>query len=87
MDTSLRKLYPWFTLLGLLIGGLVIAAFYKDQHREWKDWQRQYIKDEIGPRRHARAAGGCRAHPGGSSPDRFAGTGPRRPLHQLPCCR
>jgi len=46
MDTSLRKLFPWFTLLGLVIGGLVIAAFYKDQHREWKDWQRQYIKDE-----------------------------------------
>ena len=46
MDTSLRKLYPWFTLLGLLIGGLVVAAFYKDQHREWKDWQRQYVKDE-----------------------------------------
>ena len=46
MDTSLRKLYPWFTFLGLLIGGLVVAAFYKDQHREWKDWQRQYIKDE-----------------------------------------
>ena len=46
MDTGLRKLYPWFMLLGLTIGGLVIAAFYKDQHREWKDWQRQYIKDE-----------------------------------------
>jgi len=47
MDTPLRKLYPWFTLLGLVIGCLVIAAFYKDQHREWKDWQRQYIKDEL----------------------------------------
>ena len=47
MDTSLRKLYPWFTLLGLLIGGLVIAAFYKDQHREWKDWQRKYVKKEV----------------------------------------
>ncbi len=47
MDTSLRKLYPWFTVLGLVIGGLVIAAFYKDQHREWKDWQRLYIKDEM----------------------------------------
>jgi len=46
MDTSLRKLYPWFTLLGLLFGGLVIAAFYKDQKRDWKDWQRQYIKAE-----------------------------------------
>jgi mono/diheme cytochrome c family protein len=47
MDTSLRKLYPWFTVLGLLIGGLVIVAFYKDQHREWKDWQRKYIQAEI----------------------------------------
>jgi mono/diheme cytochrome c family protein len=47
MDTGLRKLYPWFTLLGLLIGGLVIIAFYKDQHREWKDWQRKYVKAEI----------------------------------------
>ena len=47
MDTPLKKLYPWFTLLGLVIGCLVIAAFYKDQHREWKDWQRQYLKDEL----------------------------------------
>ena len=47
MDTSLRKLYPWFTVLGLLIGGLVIVAFYKDQHREWKDWQHKYIKAEL----------------------------------------
>jgi mono/diheme cytochrome c family protein len=47
MDPSLRKLYPWFTLLGLLVGGLVVVAFYKDQHREWKDWQRKYVKDEV----------------------------------------
>ncbi len=47
MDTGLRKLYPWFMLLGLTIGALVVVAFYKDQHREWKDWQRQYVKDEI----------------------------------------
>lgn len=47
MDTSLRKFYPWFTALGLLVGGLVIAAYYKDQFREWKTWQRQYIKDEL----------------------------------------
>lgn len=46
MEMPLRKLYPWFTFLGLLVGGLVVVAFYKDQHREWKDWQRQYIKDE-----------------------------------------
>ncbi len=47
MDSSLRKFYPWFTALGLLVSGLVIAAFYKDQLREWKTWQREYIKDEV----------------------------------------
>ncbi len=47
MDTSLRKLYPWFTAFGLLVSGLVIAAYYKDQFREWKTWQREYIKDEV----------------------------------------
>jgi len=47
MDTSLRKLYPWFALLGLVIGVLVVTAFYKDQHREWKDWQHKYVKDEM----------------------------------------
>ncbi len=47
MDTSLRKLYPWFTVLGLLVGGLAIAAYYKDQFREWKDWQRAYIRQEL----------------------------------------
>jgi hypothetical protein len=46
-DFSLRKLYPWFTALGLLVGGLVVAAFYKDQFREWKVWQRKYISQEI----------------------------------------
>jgi mono/diheme cytochrome c family protein len=47
MDTSLRKFYPWFTALGLLVSGLVIAAYYKDQFREWKTWQREYTKDEL----------------------------------------
>jgi len=46
-DSSVRRLYPWFTVLGLLVGGLVVAAFYKDQFREWKEWQRRYIKQEI----------------------------------------
>lgn len=46
-NISLRKLYPWFTVSGLLVGGLVIGAFYKDQFREWKDWQRAYIKQEM----------------------------------------
>jgi mono/diheme cytochrome c family protein len=47
MDTSLRKFYLWFTLLGLVVGGLVVVAFYKDQHREWKDWQHKFIQDEV----------------------------------------
>jgi mono/diheme cytochrome c family protein len=47
MDASLRKFYPWFTALGLLAGGLVIAAYYKDQFREWKAWQREYVKAEL----------------------------------------
>jgi mono/diheme cytochrome c family protein len=47
MDTSLRKFYAWFTVLGLLVGGLVIVAFYKDQFREWKDWQHAYQKQEL----------------------------------------
>src|SRR5450759_1086487 len=47
MDTSLRKFYPWFTALGLLVGGLVIVAYYKDQFREWKTWQREYVKAEL----------------------------------------
>jgi mono/diheme cytochrome c family protein len=46
-ESPVRKLYPWFTLLGLLVGGLIIAAYYKDQFREWKDWQHAYIKQEL----------------------------------------
>jgi mono/diheme cytochrome c family protein len=69
MDTSPRKLYPWFAVLGLLVGGLVIAAYYKDQFREWKTWQREYIKDEL-----ARAA----------TPDQRAEAGQLRvEIHQI----
>jgi len=46
-EPSLRKLYPWFTVLSLLVGGLVVAAFYKDQFREWKIWQRRFISQEM----------------------------------------
>lgn len=47
MDTPLRKFFPWFTLLGLLVAGLVVVGYYKDQFREWKDWQRAYQKQEL----------------------------------------
>ncbi len=46
MDSDLRKLFPWFAVLSLVVGALVVAAFYKDQFREWKDWQRKYNKLE-----------------------------------------
>jgi mono/diheme cytochrome c family protein len=46
-ESELRKFYPWFTVLGLVVAGLVGAAFYKDHFREWKAWQHAYIKDEL----------------------------------------
>ena len=46
-EESTRKFYGWFTALGLLVGGLVIAAYYKDEFRAWKDYQRQFVKEEI----------------------------------------
>jgi cbb3-type cytochrome oxidase cytochrome c subunit len=46
-DGSLRKFYVWFTLLGLLVGGLVVLGYYKDEDREWKDYQRKFIQEEI----------------------------------------
>ncbi len=47
MDYSLRKFYGWFTLLGLLLGGLVVLAYYKDEYREWKNYQRDFIREEV----------------------------------------
>ncbi len=47
MEFELRKLYPWFTVLSLVVGVLVVVAFYKDQFREWKDWQRKYQQQEL----------------------------------------
>jgi cytochrome c551/c552 len=46
-DTSLRKWYGWFTALGLLVGVLVVVGYYRDEYREWKDYQRKYIQEEI----------------------------------------
>ena len=31
---SARKFYGWFTFLGLLVGCLVVLAYYKDEYRE-----------------------------------------------------
>jgi cbb3-type cytochrome oxidase cytochrome c subunit len=46
-DRSLRSFYSWFTVLGLLIGGLIVLGYYKDEYREWKDYQKKFIQEEI----------------------------------------
>jgi len=46
-NDSLRKFYVWFTVLGLLVGGLVVLGYYKDEDREWKEYQRKYAQEEI----------------------------------------
>ena len=46
-EPSLRKFYGWFTVLGLLIGGLVVLGYYKDEYREWKDYQHKFIQEEV----------------------------------------
>ncbi|MDA1088316.1 MAG: c-type cytochrome [Verrucomicrobia bacterium] len=45
-DTRLQRLYPWFTASSLLVGILVVVGFYRDRFREWKVWQRDYIRQE-----------------------------------------
>jgi cbb3-type cytochrome oxidase cytochrome c subunit len=44
---SVRKFYGWFTFLGLLLGGLVVLAYYKDEYREWKNYQHDFIHEEV----------------------------------------
>jgi mono/diheme cytochrome c family protein len=44
---SLRKYYPWFALLGLAVGGLVVTGYYRDEFRDWKRWQQEYIAQEL----------------------------------------
>jgi mono/diheme cytochrome c family protein len=46
-DGSLRKFYGWFTALGLLVTALVAAGFYRDEFREWKEYQRKFIAEEL----------------------------------------
>ena len=48
MDSeSPRKLRIWFVVLSLLVGVLVVVAYYKDQFRSWKTYQHQYIQDQV----------------------------------------
>jgi cbb3-type cytochrome oxidase cytochrome c subunit len=47
MNNSVSKFYGWFTVLGLLVGGLVVLGYYKDNYREWKQYQQAFIQEEI----------------------------------------
>lgn len=42
-----RKFYGWFIALGTLVSILVIVGYYKDQFRDWKTYQQEYVKAEI----------------------------------------
>lgn len=44
---SVRKFYGWFTFLGLLVGGLVVLGYYKDNYREWKQYQVKFVQEEV----------------------------------------
>jgi mono/diheme cytochrome c family protein len=46
-NLSARKFYPWFTVLGLIVGGLVVLGYYKDQFTEWTVYQRKFAQDEM----------------------------------------
>ena len=46
-DESPRKFYSLFIGLGLLVSVLVVLGYYKDQFRDWKTYQQQFVKEEI----------------------------------------
>jgi cbb3-type cytochrome oxidase cytochrome c subunit len=46
-DAPLRRFYGWFTVLGLLVGALVVIAYYRDEFRDWKDYQRTFQREEL----------------------------------------
>jgi mono/diheme cytochrome c family protein len=46
-DDPLRRFYGWFTVLGLLVGALVVVGYYRDEFRDWKDYQRKFQREEI----------------------------------------
>jgi len=41
------RLYPAFIVLGILVSVLTAAAYYRDEFRDWKDYQRQFIREEM----------------------------------------
>ena len=87
-DGSLRKFYVWFTVLGLLVGGLVVLGYYKDEYREWKDYQRKYHPRGNPSRHDPAAAGAGRKDTNSNPPNSSAGPQPRGPVHDLPSrCR
>jgi mono/diheme cytochrome c family protein len=41
------KFYAAFAVLGVLVSGLVIAGYFKDQSRDWKDYQKHFVQEEM----------------------------------------
>ena len=46
-DAPLHRFYGWFTALGLLVGSLVVVGYYRDEFRDWKDYQRRFQREEL----------------------------------------
>jgi mono/diheme cytochrome c family protein len=44
---SIRRFYGAFAALGLLVGALVVVAYYRDDYREWNEFQRKYVQEEV----------------------------------------
>jgi len=44
---STRRFYGAFTVHGLLVGALVVMAYYRDDYREWNEFQRKFIQEEM----------------------------------------
>ena len=81
---SLRKFYGWFTVLGLLVGGLVVLGYYRDEYREWKDYQRKYIQEEIRRAATPQQRALAESMPVEIRQILLPGPQPRGPLHDLP---
>lgn len=46
-DDSVHKFYGWFIVLGVLVGAMAVVGYYKDQFRDWKDYQGKFVAEEI----------------------------------------
>ena len=47
IEGKTSRLYPAFIALGILVSVLTAAAYYRDEFRDWKDYQRLFIREEL----------------------------------------